>query len=257
MPSNFRNAISVLPSRNDLGELVDQLISIERDFLEWEKFKNNPNSKRPVLSALAPRRFSSDEEAEAAWVKIQALSAYSKLLQDRNFANALDSFQRTVEPSYSQKALFVAVVVFYINRFRLETEHPELIKQPTGRVRKSAAKAARKLRMLTKQGARLENLQDQATLDAFLARLASEMDKQPEKRPKNDKTRAGRLFVKRLAQDFLGRFGEPLTSVVSSLAVVVGYEPDQSNIDVVVREVRRAHEKKYRNALANALMSYH
>lgn len=275
MPSKNLNAITSLPSGREFSEFVDELIYFERDYREWEKYKNSPNDSllsrlratgifagenknavRPPTSVLAPRKFSSDDEAEAAWSKIHELPAYKKLLQDQNFASALDSFQMSIDPSRAQEARFLAGVAFYINRFRLETENPELIKQPIERTRRSAANTARKLLMLAKQGARLENLQDEGKLDSLLVRLVAEMEKKPKTQPKNDKTLAGRLFVKRLALDFLGLFDKPLTSVVSNLAGVVGYAPDQRNIDIVVGQARREYKRKYRNALADALLSY-
>lgn len=256
MPSNNRNTVSSLPSRTEFSELVDELISLERDYREWEKFKINPKVNRPLLSALAPRRFSSEKEAEEAWSEVHALLAYKKLSQQPQFLSALDSFQRSIKPSQAQKAHFLAGVAFYINRYCIEVERPDLIKQPIASTRKSAAKTARKLRQLAKQGARLEDLQDQGRLDTLLARLVSEMDKNPKKRPKNDETLVERLFVKRLALHFLTLFDEPLTAVVSKLAAVIDYVPDQRNIELIVSEARREHEKESRNAIVKALLAY-
>lgn len=261
MPSNNRNAITGLPSLAELKKLFEQLSDLVLDYRKWEKeekLRSDPNSMlarltaMPSLFPLAPRIFSEDE-AKAAWNKIYELQAYKKLSKHIKFTDAWNSFKRTIQPSSAQKARFLAGVAFYIHRFRLETEKPELIKQPLARTRDSAVATARKLRNLAKEGARLENLQDQRSLDTLLTRLASEMDKKPEKRPKNDETLVSRLFVKRLALDFLLLFDEPLTSVVSNLAEVVGYAPDQTNIDAVVGQARSEHEKKYGKKQSNAL----
>jgi hypothetical protein len=69
------------------------------------------------------------------------------------------------------------------------------------------------------------------------------MDKKPEKRPRNDPGRAQRLFVKRLAGNFLSAFNEPLTTVIQHLVAALGCERDDRNIERIVKEARKEHKQ--------------
>lgn len=218
------------------------------DIQEWKKFFVDTFS--PLKSMLhtpsfpQPRtatKFSSDEQVKNAWDKIHALPAYVKLALNPNFKSAVASFEKIIKPGIVEEAWFLMSVTFYVYRFILETELPELVKQPDARTRKQAAATARKLRRLAKEGARLENIQDQAKLESFLVRLESQMDKRPVKRPRNDETRTERLFVKRLAADFIHWFGQPLATVLTSLAAVISYDPDSRNIEHIVTEAKKEH----------------
>lgn len=257
MPEKGNTTKSTLPSNAELSELVEELVEFERDVREWQERSSEPPARSHLLSILAPRRFVSIEQIAKVWDEICSKPAYTKLQRDPNFSKAVASFEKVINPRFEQKARFLGIVAFYISRHRLETEQPNLIKQPDAKARASAIKAAEKLQKLARLGARLDSLQDREKLETLLWRLVLEMKRRPEVRTKNDTTFVDRLFVKRLARSFLTCFGEPLTSAIESLAMVVGYKADDRNIGRAVSEARREHDKQMgRNALARALMKY-
>lgn len=196
-----------------------------------------------------------EQEKKQKWSEIQKHPVFQKLLQDRSFKQALDSFRKQIKPNLMIEVGFIAIVAFYLMRYFLELEQPELIQQPNTKTRNQAGIAARKLQQLFRKGARLDNLQDQTQLETLLIRFISHIDKAPDERQRNDKTWAQRLFVKRLAKDFLSSFGKPLTSIVSSLAAIIGYEPDQRNIDNILKKARDEHEREQRQSKVNVLVN--
>ena len=242
--------------QSQLGDMVTALT----DFLNDFKSPRSPFTDGGLFTlgdlmrdanAFSARE---SERMRKRWDGLQQYPAFLQLSQDANFLQALKKFRKQTKPDLVGEARFLAEVVFYTFRYLIETERPELIRQPDARTRNQAAAVARKLRQLAKKGARLENLRDQATLETLLARFTSQMDKKAEKRPRNDQTRAQRLFVKRLAGDFLSRFGKPLTTVLESLAAVIGYEPDGRNIERIVSEARKEQQRLKREAVVRALL---
>lgn len=258
MPTVNTLAAGALFDRHQFGNMVTALT----DFLNDIKSPRGPFADGGLFTlgdlirvgdanAFAARE---SERMRKRWDGLQQHPAFLQLSQDANFLQALKKFRKQTKPNLVSEARFLAEVVFYILRYLDETERPELIRQPDARTRKQAAAVARKLRQHAKKGARLENLRDQATFETLLARFTSQMDKESEKRPRNDQTRAQRLFVKRLAGDFLSRFGKPLTTVLESLAAVIGYEPDGRNIERIVSEARKEQQRLKREAVVRALL---
>lgn len=241
-----------LPDRGDVKKLTEELARLELDInTPSTLFTRLPNS----LAALRMLGDASAISREAAkrLHEIQKLPAFLRLLQDPNFSKALSSFRTKAKQTPEDEVRFLVRVVFYIFRYLIESEQPELVRQPDARTRSQTAATVRKLQQLAKKGARLENLQDQTNLEILLARLESQLGKKPDKRPRNDQALKQRLFVKRLASDFLSCFAQPLTTVLGGLAAVVGYEPGERNIDHIVSEAKKEHRRRQRDALAKIL----
>lgn len=242
--------------RDALGNFIKELAKFELDITTPRGLLSSTHNSLAELYRLGDARAITDREREenirGRWDKLRQHAACLSLSKDTNFSKALQSFHKATKPNLVSEVHFFARVVFYIYRYLIEIEHPHLIQQPDARTRDQAAKAARKLRQLAKKGARLESLQDQSRFETLLANFVVQMDKGPSKRLRTDKTLAGRLFVKRLAMDFLSLFEQPLTTVVASLAMVIGYDADDRNIERVVKEARREFDKQRRNALVDA-----
>lgn len=205
-------------------------------------------------SAIAEREAA--ERVHERWDKLLKRPALAALLQSPHFAGALDSFRKQIKPNLVHEVQFLLRSIINIVLYIGERQRPETIRQPDARTRSQAASAVRRLRQLAKKGARLEGLEDRHRLEALLDSLLAQMDKKPEKRPRNDKTQAERLFVKRLATDFLLMFGQPLTTAVSCLGGVIGYSADDRNIERVVKNARREYEKGKINGLVEALRAH-
>lgn len=254
MKKNNHNPTSVLPSLAELNDLVVHLAHLVRDTSEWESFNSTPKAMRGHLLALAPRKFTSEGDEKRAWSKIYALPAYKIFTRDPNFSTALGSFEKAVLPNSMQKARFLAEVAFHMYHYRMAVQHPDLLKQPTTRLRGQTVSAAHKLMKLTKKGARLYSLQDQTKLETLLSHLVRQME--TKERVRDDDTRAERLFVEQLTGAFLTHFQQTLPTVLKSLAAVICYEPDDRNIEKIISKVSKEHQRQYRNALAKALLDY-
>lgn len=241
MSSKESKTTRYLPTRTELSEFVEELSEFERAGRAWELNKNNQNALRRQPTILEGRRFSSDDELRAAWAAIQKLPAHQKLSMDPNFAYAMTSFQEAITPSLVDKARFMATVAFYINRYIVETNRPELVKHPDKRTRDQVAACAHKLRRAARVGARLESIRDQSQLETLLSRLESLMNKKP---PRQDEAYIQRRFVKQLASEFLSWFGQTLPTVLGHLAAVIDDRLNQRTIERLVSKVQQEHKRK-------------
>lgn len=232
--------------RDVLEKLIDKLIELississPRGLLSSSTDSLVQLYQRGKVDAVAERE--REEKIRERWNQL-LVDIFRVFSHHPEFKKAVKTFCKQLKPNIVDETHFISLVVFHIYRYSCEIELPELVRQPSARTRSQAVAAVDRLQRLFEQGARLENLADQAKLETFLDQLTTQMTRKPDKRPRNDETRTQRVFVKRLATSFLDHFDRPLTAVLRSLAAVVGYTPDESNIKEIIGEAKKEQQR--------------